>query len=177
MSGRTGVIVRVGLPPALERLRRAHDPVAAAGMPAHVTILFPFLPADELDPSVRRRLAAAAGAVEPFTVRIGSRVGRFPGVVWLAPEPPEPFIELTTRIGATWPDYPPYEGAHDEIVPHLTIGNGDGPGLDRLEALVRRCPPFEVEVRAIEVVAERDGRWRLCWRIPLGVAGRRWAAA
>ena len=44
MSGRSGVIVRIRLPPELEELRQRHDPMAPFGVPAHVTLLYPFLP-------------------------------------------------------------------------------------------------------------------------------------
>ena len=49
MSGRSGVIVRIRLPPELEELRQHHDPMAPFGVPAHVTLLYPFLPSAELD--------------------------------------------------------------------------------------------------------------------------------
>ena len=65
------------------------------------------------------------------------RTGRFPGVVWLAPEPAEPFIALTELLAAAFPDHPPYEGAHDEIVPHLTLGLGTESVLGRLARSVR----------------------------------------
>jgi hypothetical protein len=39
--GDTAIIVPITLPEELARLRRAHDSMAARGVPAHVTILFP----------------------------------------------------------------------------------------------------------------------------------------
>ena len=172
MTSRSAVIVRFRLPAGLERVRVRHDPVAAAGVPAHVTILFPFLASEALTPAVRRTLAGIAAAVAPFDVRF-SRVERFPDVVWLAPEPDGPFRELTERTVTAFPDQVPYEGLHDEIVPHLTVGAGSGPELDRLERLLETCPPVVDRVRALEVLVE-DGvdRWHRAWRIPLGGAGR-----
>jgi len=58
-----GVVVRVRLPRALERIRVRDDLAAAAGAPPHVTILFPFMPVAKLRPSVRRDLAAIAAMV------------------------------------------------------------------------------------------------------------------
>ena len=168
MTGRSGVIVRIRLPEPLEELRLRHDPMAPAGVPAHVTLLFPFLPTDDLTPAVRRRLASTAMRVRPFDVRF-ERTGRFPGVVWLAPEPATPFIELTEGLAATFPDHPPYEGAHDEIVPHCTIALGKDAGLDRLERKARALAGFGEHVRAMEVIAEDGtGRWHARWRLPLG---------
>jgi 2'-5' RNA ligase len=172
MTSRSAVIVRFRLPAELERVRMRHDPVAAAGVPAHVTILFPFLPSDALTPSARRTLAGIAATVPPFDVRF-SRVERFPEVVWLAPDPDEPFRELTVRTAAAFPDHPPYEGLHDEVVPHMTVGTGTSRELDRLERLLETCPPVVDRVRALEVIVE-DGtdRWHPAWRIPLGGPAR-----
>src|SRR6188474_1156057 len=136
MSGRSGVIVRIRLPPELEDLRQHHDPMAPLGVPAHVTVLYPFLPSAELTPAVRRRIARLTRDVRPFEVRF-ERTGRFPGVVWLAPEPAEPFVALTELLAGAFPEYPPYGGAHDEIVPHLTLGLGAERVLGGLARSVR----------------------------------------
>ena len=169
MSGRSGVIVRIRLPAPLESLRVRHDPMAPAGVPAHVTLLFPFLATEELTPAVRRRLARVASEVHPFWVRF-VRTRRFPGVLWLAPEPTGPFVDLTERLAAAFPDHPPYEGAHADIVPHLTIAFGEEAVLDRLERKAARAGmPFRRRVDTIEVIAEDGtGRWHARWRLPLG---------
>ena len=162
--------MRIRLPPELEELRQHHDPMAPFGVPAHVTLLFPFLLSAELTPAVRRRIARVTHDIRPFDVSF-ERTGRFPGVVWLAPEPAEPFIALTELLAAAFPDYPPYGGAHDEIVPHLTLGLAAEGVLGRLARSVRACPPFRERIRAIEVIAESGtDRWHRRWRIPLGPA-------
>ena len=173
MSGRSGVIVRIRLPPELEELRQRHDPVAPSGVPAHVTVLFPFLVTSDLTPAVRRRVAGVARKVRPFDVRF-ERTGRFPNVLWLEPEPAGPFIELTQRIAAAFPDHPPYEGAHDEIVPHLTLGIAADHVIERLERKVTRAGvSFRRRVHALEVIAEdAEDRWHARWRLPLGRLGR-----
>jgi 2'-5' RNA ligase len=161
--------VRIRLPPPLEGLRAHHDPMAHAGVPAHVTLLFPFLATDDLTPAVRRRLTRVAEKIQPFGVRFAS-TGRFPGVLWLAPEPTGPFVDLTERLAAAFPDHPPYEGAHADIVPHLTLAFGEEALLDRLERkAVRAGIALRRRVEAIEVIAEDGtGRWHARWRLPLG---------
>ena len=77
----------------------------------------PFLPVAALTPTSGTGSTAIAAAVEPFEVRF-ERVRRFPGVVWLDPEPAEPFRSLTAAIVARWPDHPPYGGVFDEVIPH-----------------------------------------------------------
>ena len=173
MSGRSGVIVRIRLPPELEELRQRHDPVAPSGVPAHVTVLFPFLVTSDLTPAVRRRVAGVARQVRPFDVRF-VRTGRFPNVLWLGPEPDRPFIDLTERLAAVFPDHPPYDGAHADIVPHLTLAIGPDAEVERLERKVTRAGvTFRRRVQALEVIAEdADDRWHARWRLPLGRLGR-----
>ena len=48
-------------------------------------------------------------------------------MVYLAPEPAAPFVALTEAVGAEFPGFPPYGGAFDEVVPHLTISEANEP--------------------------------------------------
>ena len=145
--------------------------MAPLGVPAHVTLLYPFLPSAELTPAVPRRIARLTRGVRPFDAGF-ERTGRFPGVVWLAPEPAEPFVALTELLAAAFPDSSAVRGAHDEIVPHLSLGLGAESVLARLDAEVR-LPAFRERVRAIEVIAESGtDRWHRRWRIPLGPAAK-----
>ena len=165
--------MRIRLPPELEELRQRHDPVAPSGVPAHVTLLFPFLVTSDLTPAVRRRVAGVARQVRPFDVRF-ERTGRFPNVLWLGPQPDQPFIDLTERLAAVFPDHPPYEGAHADIVPHLTLAIGPEAEVERLERKVTRAGvTFRRRVQALEVIAEdAEDRWHARWRLPLGRLGR-----
>ena len=165
----SAIVVRVPVPRALERSRRRWDWAAGVGVPAHVTVLFPFLPVGRLGAEVRGGLAAIAAAHEPFDVRF-SRVGRFPGVVYLAPEPSGPFTRLTEAVVAGYPDFPPYGGAFDEVIPHLTIAESEVAPLDEVATAAGAILPLERRVWAIEVIVEGgDGRWRSHWRIRLGI--------
>jgi 2'-5' RNA ligase len=167
----SGVVVRVRLPASLERLRRHDDVAANAGAPAHVTLLFPFMPVAELRPPVRRALAEIAASVEPFEVRFAT-IGRFPGVLYLEPEPARPFTALTEAIARRFPDYQPYDGAFDEVIPHLTLVESPTAPLDQIAVAAGRHLPFTCRVATIEVLVEGpDARWRSHWRIALG-AGR-----
>jgi 2'-5' RNA ligase len=166
----SAVIVRVPVPPAVERIRRRWDRAARLGVPSHVTILFPFFAPDDLDGHIRRELVGIARRHEPFHVRF-ERVGRWPTVAFLAPEPAEPLARLTLDIAERFPDYPPYEGAFADVVPHLTIAeNADAP-LDEIAAAASGALPFEHAVTSLAVLVETtDGRWHGHWRLPLGRA-------
>ncbi len=165
----SAVVARVPVPRALESLRASWDWGASVGVPAHVTVLFPFLPADQLRPEVRRELAALAAAHPPFEVRF-ERAGRFPGVVYIAPEPATPFARLTEAVVAAYPEFPPYGGAYDVVIPHLTIAESDEAPLDEIATAATNVLPFRRRVSALEVLVEGgEGRWHTRWRLPLGV--------
>jgi hypothetical protein len=142
-------------------------------VPSHVTILYPFVPAAGLVPAVREVLAEIARKVEPFDVRF-EEVGRFPGVVYLAPEPAGPLSGLTQAVHARFPDYPPYEGEFAEVIPHLTITETLDRGLDEtmlgwIADEATRHLPFGVPIDRLDVLVEGvDGHWRGGWRLPLG---------
>jgi 2'-5' RNA ligase len=126
------------------------------GAPVHVTLLIPFGPVDVFSDELRDLFGAAAA----FSFRL-ERIERFPETTWLAPEPAEPFVALTEALFERFPDYPPYGGIHDEIVPHLTIVSRAEPAvLDRAEAEL--APLLPIEGRAEEVLALEkgpDGIW------------------
>jgi hypothetical protein len=94
-----------------------HDWSAARGVPAHVTVLFPFAAGADVDEVALAELFAERPSFA-FTLE---RVETRGGMVWLLPEPSRPFEELTQAVWRRWPEYPPYEGAHETVVPHLTV--------------------------------------------------------
>ena len=152
--------------PAVGAIRLAHDGSAALGVPAHVTILFPFAPPDEVDVAA---LAALFARFRAFDFAL-DRVERFEdGLVWLAPRPSLPFADLTAAVWQRWPGYPPYEGVHDEVVPHLTVGHASGDaGLDAAEVEIRTRLPVSGRAEHLTVMTEDDtGRWSVLRRVPL----------
>jgi len=87
-------------------------------VPAHVTVLFPFADTSVIDEAALADLFSRFRAFDFVADRIESFEN---GTRWLRPNPPTPFIDLTAAVQQRWPEYPPYEGAFDEVVPHLTI--------------------------------------------------------
>jgi 2'-5' RNA ligase len=165
----SAVVIRLPIPSTLERIRRRWDFAASVGVPSHVTIVFPFLPPEALTPAVRAELAALAAQVQPFDVRFAD-VGRFPTVVYLAPQPSSPFSRLTEAVVDRFPEYPPYGGAHAVVTPHLTITESKEAPLEGIAAQAEAALPFSRRVTRIDVIVEGgEGRWHSRWRIPLGV--------
>ena len=100
--GSTGVVVLVPeSEPLVARLRARYDGSAAWGMPAHVTVLFPWLPAAA--PQARADLRHVAAGIPAFDAEL-SDVGRFPQTVWLKPTPTASFLALTEAVWARWPE-------------------------------------------------------------------------
>ncbi|MDQ1747259.1 MAG: hypothetical protein QOD07_1522 [Frankiaceae bacterium] len=130
------------------------------GMPPHVTLLWPF--ARRLRAGHRLGLDAIAATHPPFTFTL-ARVGTFPGVVYLAPEPAPPFVDLVEAITGTWPRHQAYGGAYAEVIPHLTVPNGDPA---QLEAML----PIRCHAREILVLSPADGGWREIYRVPLAAS-------
>jgi 2'-5' RNA ligase len=164
----SGIAIPLALPPPLRRLRQRWDLGASQGARPHVTVLYPFGPEATLTTSVRAELAAIAAAVAPFEVGF-RRVRRFHGVVWLEPEPADPFRALTAAIERRWPAYPAYGGVFDDVIPHLTIAESDHAPLVEIEAEAASGLPFTSQARVIELwVRGGEGRWRPRWRLRLG---------
>jgi 2'-5' RNA ligase len=172
-SGRSAIVVPFALPPALEAIRLHHVDNARLGVPAHVTLLFPFVPARELTMPAIERAAAAARRTAAFDVAFNEARAFEPGAtgegaVWLAPEPPQPFTGLIAALVDQFPAYPPYEGLHDTVVPHLTLANVD---VDRAALIAASQPhlPFSRRVHAAALLVEDSvGRWRIERELPLG---------
>lgn len=150
-------------------LRAAHDPSAAEGVPAHITLLFPFRTAADIDDDALARARAIAAGARPFDFTL-ARIGRFDGTIYLAPEPAAPFVALTQALAGAFPEHPPYGGLHRDIVPHLTVARGDAAVLDRVESeLATAWPARGIAARATDfiLIANDTGRWRTLHRFAL----------
>ena len=94
----------------------------ARGLPAHVTVLFPFAGARDRSTLTSVRRSPSTSRRSRRSPPSSTRVGRFDAHVWLAPEPHERFVGAAgrTRTPASR-EFPPYGDAFAEPVPHLTI--------------------------------------------------------
>jgi hypothetical protein len=153
------------LAPALDQrlgdIRDRHDPAARQGMPAHVTVLYPFMDPVDFGPSQRARLAEVIRGFPGFDLSF-SRVGRFAEALWAAPEPAEPVLALVAAIVAAFPDFPPYGGQFETVIPHATLALGEGLDLGALEPEVRQrlSPPVTQPVDGVSLFTTVRRRWR-----------------
>jgi 2'-5' RNA ligase len=136
-------------------------------MEAHVTVIAPFRHGEALDDADDATLEQLFAGRQPFAFELKS-VARFDdGTVYLVPTPSAPFVALTEAVAARFPEHPPYGGAFDAVVPHLTIAR-DPEGA--LAGAVRRLPlPIRAEATSV-ILVERghDLRWQPRRRFALG---------
>lgn len=148
--------------------RRRFDPAAATGVPAHLSVLYPFLDHARIDDTVIEALAATLAAHAPFETGF-HRCGRFPGMLHLAPEPDGPLRALTADVVARWPEAPPYGGRYADVVPHLTVAYSRDPSvLDTVETGLTGGLPFTSRVTAVQLVVWDGARWHDARAFPLG---------
>jgi 2'-5' RNA ligase len=166
------VILTREVEPLVGRFYRVHANAGRDGMTPHVTLHVPFVPVDLLDDDVLRRVRHLFGRFEGFDYHL-ARFERFEsGVLYLAPEPPDPFVSLSSALTEEFPEYPLYEGMHDVVVPHVTVADG---GDEELQARIRSDvePRLPVQCRAVEatlVARGADLQWRPRDSFPLASA-------
>lgn len=122
---RSGLIIEIPeAEPSVAEPRLRLDRVAALGVPAHVSSLFPFVSPEAIDARALARVAEVAAAHAPFEYSFSRTLWFGEEVLYLAPDDPAPFVRLTEQLWAAFPHCPPYEGRYEDVVPHLTIGEG-----------------------------------------------------
>jgi 2'-5' RNA ligase len=155
---------------AVHRLRERYEPSAALGAPAHITILVPFVPPENITSQVLSAATAALTASRSFTFTL-TEIGRWPETTYLLAEPAAPFIEMTKALARAFPDYPPYGGRHSGVVPHLTVAHGNanhaGEAEKELRAILARHGPITSNCQAVDLYENSSGLWRFAHAIPL----------
>ena len=169
----SAVIIRASLPAGLEVLRRASVAEARRGLPAHLTMLYPFVEPAALRPDVRAAIATVVSrhASIPYAM-IGPR--HWPNVTYAGVEPADPFIRLQADLAAAFPAFPIYrEPPGFRFEPHITIA--EGPGADRSRVVADRAwasLPAAGQATRLEVIADDGTGWKLIWALALGRRGR-----
>ena len=164
-------IVRV---PEAERcvgtLRERFDPSVKLGVPAHITVLAPFMPPQSITEAVLCRVHQALSASPAFSFSL-SQVHRFPATAYLAPEPAAPFIALTEGLVREFPEHPPFGGEFESIVPHLTVAHGNAADAEvaalELAAAVRVHGPIASACTSVALLENSSGFWKELHAFPL----------
>jgi 2'-5' RNA ligase len=145
--------------PYVQTHRFRHDSVALRGVPAHITVLYPFMTPDEISDSATAAVRRVLDHFPEFPFRL-TRLERFAeGATYLAPEPPTPFVDLTMAIAEHFPAYPPYGGVYADVIPHLTVAQTPDAPADELAEIERHLPIRCVAREAWLMVERDDGHW------------------
>uniref|UniRef100_C5D118 2'-5' RNA ligase family protein n=1 Tax=Variovorax paradoxus (strain S110) TaxID=543728 RepID=C5D118_VARPS len=143
-------------------LRQRFDATTKLGVPAHITVLVPFMDPQYITPAVLDRVQRALNPVAAFSFSLG-RVGRFPATAYLAPEPPEPFIAMTKALVDVFPDFPPYGGEHQGVVPYLTVAHGEPSEADAAAAELQKrldaSGGIVADCASVVLIENSTGRW------------------
>jgi 2'-5' RNA ligase len=151
--------------------RKLLDPAQLRGIPAHVTVLFPFVHPTELSSEVLDILETHYSRVSSFNVVFDSTAWFEDRVVYLEPKPEQQFRTMTKQLLTAFPSCRPYGGKFDDPIPHLTLG--DGAQLESLlkaEADVRVNFPIETQAKEAWLMTGGMGpsSWSLRHRFPFG---------
>jgi hypothetical protein len=150
--------------PLVKPFRDRYDPSAAAGVPAHITLVYPFKHPDEVDRMVLDDLGRSLRQRASFRFSLAMIRRLADAVLYLAPEPDEPFRDLTLAIWDRYPEAPPYGGRWPDIVPHLSVARVDNEQeLDRISDDFAKASQGKLPIRAtatgVVLMEKRSGHW------------------
>lgn len=166
----SGIILVVPeVEPLVGAIRDAYDRVARVGVPAHITLLYPWC-TPPIENSDLDRLRSAIKDIAPFALTFRG-VGRFDRSLYLRPDDDGQTAALAARIAAAFPEHPPYGGRFPSQVPHLTVAEVESsiePHLTTLAPTLLAGLPIEARANAVTVMESgEDGRWSTHAVIPL----------
>ena len=146
--------------------RDRYDPSASRGVPAHITVSYPFQPASRENPArVHTALRELFRGYSPFEFSLVEH-GCFPGVLYLAPDPSSPFVELIEAVLERFPDSKLYGGEFKDIVPHLTVAYAEDEHLlsrirREFDEVSRRKLPLGSRADRVHLFDNREGVWKI----------------
>jgi 2'-5' RNA ligase superfamily len=156
--------------PVVRQWRQRLDRSASIGVPAHLTVLYPFAPPTAIDRTLLSELASLFEGFAPFDYALTDLQWFGQEVLWLSPTPDTPFRGLIHLAMIHFPAYPPYGQPGRDPIPHLTIGESvDAPALRAAEEAVRPRLPIDCSVAEVWLMESRGGRrWIVRDRFRLG---------
>jgi len=145
--------------PIVGPLRLEYDETARLGVPAHITVLILFARRQSVGTEIET-LREACRSIETFPFSF-TEVRRFPSTVYLHPDKSEAFVEITKTLAQLWPQCEPYNGIHDEVIPHLTVADHvDIRSLVMVEDSLRRHLPVQCVARETWLLtSDHAGMW------------------
>ncbi|MFD3542616.1 2'-5' RNA ligase family protein [Streptomyces sp. NPDC058662] len=161
------VIVLPDAAPLLDSAWRIDPALVRPGVPAHVSLLYPFVPEPALtgeDEESVRSLAASSPAADVLLKELVTASG-FIGVAVPELQP------LVDAFHARWPDVRPYSGRFGtRPVAHVTVAMGadDPASAADVRAAIGSLLPLRTRAAAVQLVVLTKDGWRPRLTVPLG---------
>jgi hypothetical protein len=134
---------------------------------AHITLLGPFMP-EPLADGVIADLERYFSDVTTFGYTL-SGVSAFPGgPTYLVPDPAGVFRRLTLGLLHVFPEFPPYGGAFDDVVPHVSVPLLPDESTESLREDLERRLPIEAVAHTATLVRVSEGDTRTLATFPFG---------
>jgi 2'-5' RNA ligase len=143
--------------------------VPAVNLPAHVTLVYPFVMPEKIDADLVERLRAVVAQRRSFPFTLGSCVRDERGIV-LPAEPAGQFVTLAEALARCSVTAKPYPADAPAKGPHAVAAMGDGAVLDVAEREIAAGLPIvtrATEVRLLEQVAFPPRGWSVLARFQL----------
>jgi 2'-5' RNA ligase len=155
--------------PLVGAWREVHDPSARTGVPAHITLIVPWIPPEQIKQEHLEELEELVGEEEPFDYSLDRVCWFGKRVLWLSPSPPAPFKRLTAALADRF-DTPPWQGEFPEVIPHLTVGLADdalGSTLAEAAEDLNSKLPLNCRAGEVDVMCGDGANWELVRRVLL----------
>ncbi|HLY27070.1 MAG TPA: 2'-5' RNA ligase family protein [Aggregatilineales bacterium] len=154
-------------------LLRRYAPDTLTRVPAHLTILYPFVAYERLDEACAK-LVSICAEIAPFEITMEG-YGEFPSALYMTPRNPQPIKRVFHRVYRDFPECLPYGGAFgDDLTPHMTVGEFETPEeLHGAKAALPRYAPITFRATRLHVLYGIDHialPWITHAVIPLGGA-------
>src|SRR5579859_5447303 len=160
MGNESAIIIPIPeVEPVVGPLRWQYDQASHLGVPAHITLLYPFYPPQAVAAEIKT-LRDIYASIEAFPFSF-TEVRRFPATAYLHPDKPETFVQITRTLVKKWPDYQLYGGAFPDIIPHLTVADhADSETLSTVEESLRHQLPIQCVAKEVWLLtSDHSGMW------------------
>ncbi|MFJ7586693.1 2'-5' RNA ligase family protein [Streptomyces sp. NPDC097617] len=166
--GTTAVVILLpDAAPLLEAVRRIDPALVRHGVPAHVSLLYPFVPESALTGQDEKGVRSLAASFPAADLLLGEVVAE-PGFVAVAVPELQPVVDA---FHARWPGLRPYRGRFGPWpAAHLTVALGaDNPtAATPVRDAVGSLLPLRTRAAAVQLVALTENGWRARLTAPLG---------
>ncbi|MER6198530.1 2'-5' RNA ligase family protein [Streptomyces sp. NPDC001586] len=166
--GTTAVVIALpDAAPLLDAAWRIDPALVRRGVPAHVSLLYPFVPESALTGEDEKGVRSLAAGFPAAELVLGELVAESGFVAVAVPE----LQPLVDAFRAQWPEVRPYGGRFGtRPAAHVTVAMGadDPTASARVRAAVGSLLPLRARAAAVQVVVLTEEGWRPRFTAPLG---------